>query len=889
MKTPAIAIQFSITAAAGAALCAFACALALPNAASAITVYDAGAALHANITSASPVGADGSTYIDGNGGKWQYLRANDSLATTTVAFDKSVTSGAYYRGIGGNSSRSGSPFVHVNVTGAATMDGVSGGGTEVEKDELYIHPGDPNAGNHYVVVRFIVPEAGWYSAFVTAHDLNGAGNANSSAGAEVRLLANNVLQARGVVVMENWIGKPWGGGIQTKRFSFQMSVRWMAANETIDFVVGANGAHNSDATGLKAFVTKEDEGAFYDAGFAMLNNVSSSLNPFGTKDLGMWYYLYANTSGADANAPAAPSADAFAAWAPGNLTKNLSRFTSLWHYGSYDGFVYSTGTPPLIGINSTSGHEATYGIAPRELYTQQSTSSWTRWPTLRFRPTRSGIYSGSVVVRDVAFTNAADIVSDGIVAYLLVSEKVVTNAVVCAETRDDTVHFTLPPCLVVANEPIDIVLSPREGHNADSAAISAVFRRETEVYDAGPSMAALDWANAWPAHPFADALGGGATWDIGKRPLTLGSFTTMPYAFKRIVNNVDYFGFGINSTDGGLPRAMLATNGVANLYSSTDNPIFSVAPNEIWAHPNNADDKCVVVRAIAPADGIYRARAYARDLSSANDGIRFSLAVGDCVPATARVSLEMSGYPSETAFDGDHLWLKAGESVDAVVNPYLTNNNDATGLGVCYVKEGDALPSVVNVDFTAAGSGRFSSYAGRGREGWSDWTRWNALRPNGAATVEIKDIFEADGATRRNAAVVITRTSGESIATGAASSGNSLCDAYIVSAGASDTYTFTISNLAKNAPYTLYLYSAKGNATGNATFAVGGVTKGVEETWQFADDTKTLTRFQVTTDANGTVSGTFAAADANGGAFNGLTLVGDLPDYKASSFVITVR
>ena len=143
--------------------------------------------------------------------------------------------------------------------------------------------------------------------------------------------------------------------------------------------------------------------------------------------------------------------------------------------------------------------------------------------------------------------------------------------------------------------------------------------------------------------------------------------------------------------------------------------------------------------------------------------------------------------------------------------------------------------------------------------------------------------------TRRNAAVVITRTSGESIATGAASSGNSLCDAYIVSAGASDTYTFTISNLAKNAPYTLYLYSAKGNATGNATFVVNGMTKGVEETWHFADDTKTLTRFEVSSNANGVISGVFAAKDANGGAFNGLTLVGNFPEYKASALVFVVR
>ena len=168
MKTPAISIRFSITAAAGVALCAFACALALPNAASAITVYDAGAALHANATSGSIVGADGSTYTDENGGKWQYLGASDGPANTTTTFGKSVTSGSTYRGIGGNSAASGAPYIHVNVSGEA----LATDGEPVEPDEFYIHPGAPGASNHYSVVRFIVPSDGWYSAFMSAHDLS---------------------------------------------------------------------------------------------------------------------------------------------------------------------------------------------------------------------------------------------------------------------------------------------------------------------------------------------------------------------------------------------------------------------------------------------------------------------------------------------------------------------------------------------------------------------------------------------------------------------------------------------------------------------------------------------------------------------------------------------
>ena len=119
-------------------------------------------------------------------------------------------------------------------------------------------------------------------------------------------------------------------------------------------------------------------------------------------------------------------------------------------------------------------------------------------------------------------------------------------------------------------------------------------------------------------------------------------------------------------------------------------------------------------------------------------------------------------------------------------------------------------------------------------------------------------------------------------------SGTALFDAFVSSSGTDDAYTFTISALKANEPYTLWLYSAKGRASGNAAFTVGGVTKGVEEIWSLGA-TKMLTRFDVVSDANGEISGSFAAADANGGAFNGLTLVGNLPDYKSQATVITVK
>ncbi|MBR0057030.1 MAG: hypothetical protein IJP66_06840, partial [Kiritimatiellae bacterium] len=455
---------------------------------SARTVFDAGKALRQNCAGGAPVGADGEIYADENGGQWQYLRASDALASSTGAI------GSTYNQDGRAGIGSSPPYIRVNVSGAAiAMDG-----EPLDTDELHIHPGDPNAANHYAVLRFIVPEDGWYSAFLTAHDLSLAGSADNKSGAEVRLLANGVLQARGVVALETYTGATSCGAILTRRFDFQMPVRRMAAGETLDFVVGANGQHYSDTTGLKAFVTKEDAGRFYDAGLATACNVTNSnLNPFGTDALGMWYYLNVNTYPARnaGNSGTATPAE-IQAWAPGNLTKNAGILAIPYpRNAAMKGFQWSeTSVFPYLCANIATTSDA--DVAPRELLMHPHTDA-SPWAALRFRPPRSGLYSASVVVRDTSRATASG--ADGVMAYLLVSERLVTNAVVSAETLNSTAHFTLAPRLVAANEPIDILISPHNNSVSDGTGISAIFRREADAYDAGPSLAALDWAGA--AHP----------------------------------------------------------------------------------------------------------------------------------------------------------------------------------------------------------------------------------------------------------------------------------------------------------------------------------------------------------------------------------------------------
>ena len=195
---------------------------------------------------------------------------------------------------------------------------------------------------------------------------------------------------------------------------------------------------------------------------------------------------------------------------------------------------------------------------------------------------------------------------------------------------------------------------------------------------------------------------------------------------------------------------------------------------------------------------------------------------------------------------------------------------------------------MVNVDFSGTGSGKLSANTMRGREGYGDWRVWNALSLGNEATAERMNCCEADGTTLRNVTVSLARASGTAIATGSSATGVVLGDTFVSSSDTEDTYTFTISKLKPNEPYTLYLYSLNGTLSGNASFTIGDVTKGVEEFWALGE-TKMLTRFEVTSDENGEITGTFAAADENGGAFSGITLVGDLPPYIPNGTMVIIR
>ena len=867
---------------------------------SARTVYDAGKAFN-------EAGHNVNTF-----GPWSLLHASGEGMTNTMAFDDETGSSGSYAGIGGKSS----PWIRVN-TGSASIEF----GEEVLPNELMIHPADPKGGTESYpsdVVRFTAPEAGWYSANIFAHDTakepDNASTANSGVQVSVKVKGNVLV--RQIVSLEDYAENN-----PTHRFDFQMPVQYLAAGDKIEVVVGnksnAWSAHSSDMTGLRFTVTKEDEGAFYDSGIAMTNNIATTyVNPYGNIKDGTWYYLLASV----------PAGTDFTNWAPANfnnaLTSRISTEATRPDANSQRGFAGdSNGKSPYVLVNETAAGSSALTsassqsslIAPCELHVHPKASDLNAWPVIRFRPPASGYYSASIVARDVIRGKPTDTPTpDGVHVYLLVSGTVVTNVYISAETFSSTAHLTFGPRLLVANEPVDIAMFANTSASSDATGISAIFRREDgDVYDAGKSYY-IEHQSSRCSNYFSDTLDGNAKWLLASKADPWGeSHSALGTYLNPSGNKLTWWVHAVNNSNNGTaPRFAMAANGIAsvdNLYLNQGAPMLATTPYELVVQPQNppqdssaADKYNASLRAEVPSNGIYRVRSYARDLNnntSEGDGVRMILSANSYAPASAIVSRDSNDYPYEAALAADRLWMKQGEALYFTVDPRSGSTSDAMALSACY-EICDASPSarVINIDFGVPSSvaGRFSNHTGAGREGWSDWNKWNALRISDstpATTVSVDNCREADGMTKRNVKLTLASTSGnvtKGYTSGDMPTGSALHNNWAKSDSASDTYTFTLSKLKKNEPYTLYLYSAKGGAEGNGSFTVGGVTKTADEPWNLKD-TKVVARFDVASDSNGEISGTFAAADANGGAFNGLTLVGEFPEYEPLGMIIIFR
>ena len=149
--------------------------------ASARTVYDAGKALRQNCES----GSYANPYTDANGGVWSYLAASSLSPFSGVALEMHAAK-EDGKLDGWHIADQSYPKIMVNVSGQAMESAYLGSpGYLIEADELILHPGD--SGYAYAVLRFTVPQDGWYSAFASFHDISFQATPVQTSGVDVHI------------------------------------------------------------------------------------------------------------------------------------------------------------------------------------------------------------------------------------------------------------------------------------------------------------------------------------------------------------------------------------------------------------------------------------------------------------------------------------------------------------------------------------------------------------------------------------------------------------------------------------------------------------------------------------------------------------------------------
>ena len=405
--------------------------------ASARTVYDAGKALRQNCES----GSYANPYTDANGGIWSYYAASSFAPLSGVALEMHAAK-EDGKLDGWHIADQGYPKIMVNVSGEAMESSYLGSpGYPIEADELILHPGDGSTsqdnGNAYAVLRQFLG--------VDVHVTLGSEE------------AGDTELASTLVTLEDFT-TVWGHANRTQRFDYQMPVRYLTQGTRIQFVVGPNNvtgwAHSCDGTGVKALVVREDEGRFYDAGAAYMDNVAGSYeNPYGTAQHGTWHALLLQLSSS------AASTD-FQSWIPQNLENFfMHEFTEQLSFGDGRvGFKTANGAnEPFVTVNTAASNVG--NLSPRELCVHPPSHADSRCTVVRFRPPEAGRYSASVVARFLENDDYVGGSHDGVEVFLVAADQIVTNSVVSGDHVKSTMHLTFDNLLLAAAEPVDMFRS----------------------------------------------------------------------------------------------------------------------------------------------------------------------------------------------------------------------------------------------------------------------------------------------------------------------------------------------------------------------------------------------------------------------------------------------
>lgn len=801
----------------------------------------------------------------------------------------------------------GYPCIDANVSDApAIAIGLSGNRTDcpIEPGELILHPLNTtgNGERCRAALVFTVPRTARYSLSAKFRSINAVGTGVSDAW----ILLDNSPIFTGEINHSYQYG-------ELPPYAFTNA--YLVAGQTLAFVVGpgyTEWAHAFDGVALKLELVEHDQ----------------SETPV-TQVWDMGESLRVNCAGA---APALPFPDASGTgeWnclsiRRGTLFDESMDAVIFPHFATnansfaefYDGegdnkYPYLQSVP----VSDTGAALDTRSSGVGMIYSAAVQGEMCFHPgsnrdvVFRFTVPSAGRYVVSYTMRDG--NSGGDLGSKGVGLRMVCGGLVMPREVIALESCGFSFRQEETPPLA-AGAHIDFILDNNGDYTCDSTA------GRLKVYKLADSIAYTNF-NAGVAlrenvagayeNPFTDARG--VTWSVGScgDPGTAFVLMTTPYSSQK------QKGWKANPGGdwwSGYPL-LVAPVELGQYGPGEDDWVVAgqeLHPNEFCVHPFGlgAGQQCAVVRFAAPHDGAYRVVASARDINpgAENGGVACHLMVGANNLVPAQIAFiwpewkNWGGYYTAVLESG-FVNLRKDETIDLAVggnwSPFGMGCDATAVQEVIYEGEAKDDP-VLSIDLRAE-AGRLWSphvYTAQGRVGWSGQTWTETARVEDALAV--CGIYASTKAStqRTGAAFTLTRNAGAPQIS--ALGMGTLMDAGVVSGNADDVYTFTLTGLLPDEPYTLYLYGLNvENGDGVARFACGDVVATPSLSW-FTDDylgrglnkTCDTAVLRARSDADGTLTCTFATTSAtNPVAFCGLQVEGrGFTKYLAPGTFLTIR
>ena len=799
-------------------------------------------------------------YTNRYGGVWSYMKAKTREGDRTLLpakrnYESTATDSSGSRKIrlerglsDGTDNSPGNPTIAVNP--GKDWDSTSGltasGYPAIEPGQVSMHSGPHNTGAGFqcAVIRFEVPRDGSYAVTAKSWHQNSGKTASSL-----------VINGKAVNT------KISSGSSDMGTNDLSRAAARFAAGDLIEFVLDGADTYGSNATGVK-FCIEEDAPAIEEVADGLRANVQQAArtNPW-SGEFGSWTALSAASK-------------------TGSTRTALTTYTRSTQGGGLTGFGENNAHPSVtlhpegkFTWETTDGKPSfTWGYAlhPDEFLCFPGA---TKPLVLRWKPTKSGSYDIGLTVRDVQCQNKGNDKSGADILVLQDGVQIASQSV-SLEVAPLSATVYLPRVQVFSGQSIEIMVDSKGDNDSDATAVScSVVRRVDPAYDAAAAMK----ANMTSASPSAEFSFADANWAVGCLPNGFASPVLSPYTVQRDVVKGSQAGFG--NTVGSSPYWCVNT-------ADVDLTDMARSVGLMVAHPGA--NVPTAMSFTAPEKGVYSVSAWFKDLdtgsAAAGAGVDVRILVRDQYAANDHVVADVKATPplKPTASLGvDRLYLNEGDRILFGIDPLSAHNNDLTGVRAWISRdEAAAVFPCVNIDLDGKGEGADPvTFAEPGRIGWG--SGWNGLLVRDGVSSFESTQLERDDGTPTGVQLVLARNEGGIVANAMnAGQTNDLVKDGVVSADSSDSYSFTVKGLLPNTAYEFCLFGT------GAAFSVGGSGPVVaSETWMTMSGD--CARISAVSDADGVVSGTFAAAGDTEAYWGGLQVAGSgFRKFKAGLAII---